>query len=345
MPTRSSLSGRGRSAFSLVELLVVIAIVALLLALMLPAVQAARESARRLTCSNNLKQIAVALLQYEAAFSRLPSAATVSEGTNSDSCIGCWDPWAEAKLAASAAGAGQGTSWMLEILPMLEAKAVFDQWNRQGNVLDNAAAAQTDLATFYCPTRRATIRTANGDHLNLLDASWQGGGTDYGGCLGRLDGFENDLALNHRFAHREALGPARPLEGVFLPNVGATLASIRDGQSNTIMLGEVQRLRPRLDGTTAEQDSGTSQDGWAVGGAATLFATATDADHGNPGGLNNGFFESPGSDHVGGCFFALADGSVHFISDQIDAGDNDAVFPLLGSKRDGEIAGLPTAGE
>jgi hypothetical protein len=73
-----------------------------------------------------------------------------------------------------------------------------------------------------------------------------------------------------------------------------------------------------------------------VGGVATLFVTSTSpAD--NPGGLNNRFFQSAGSEHLGGAFFAMADGSVHWISEFIDAADNDAVFPLLGSMRDGEV--------
>jgi len=95
-------------------------------------------------------------------------------------------------------------------------------------------------------------------------------------------------------------------------------------------------LRPIPGGTGAAQTyNRTSQDGWAVGGVATLFDLATDPHRSNPGGLNNLFFESPGSDHVGGAFFALGDGSVRFISEFVDARDNGAALPLLGSIRDG----------
>jgi prepilin-type N-terminal cleavage/methylation domain-containing protein/prepilin-type processing-associated H-X9-DG protein len=341
-PRRSS-----RAAFSLVELLVVIAILGLLVALLLPAAQAAREAARRTACSGNLKQIALAVIAYESANGRLPAAAIVSEGNNTATCLGCWDPWAEARtpLDASQAPAKHGTGWMLEILPHVEQMAVFAAWDRSTNVAGNAAVAQTDIPTFYCPTRRGGIRTGSDDHLNLLDASWRGGGTDYGGCYGRLDGFVNDTASNHRFADRGTLGPSRLFDGPFLPNAGVALAVIRDGQSNTILLGEMQRLRPNGLPGAANTYNRTSYDGWAVGGVASLFVTATDMVHRNPGGMNNHFFESAGSDHPGGCSFAMADGSVQFLSEFIDAKDNHSVFPLLGSMRDGALASLATVGD
>ena len=131
----------GRSGFSLVELLVVVAIVALLAGLLLPAVQAARESARRSTCQQNLRQLALAVLAYESGSRRLPAATLVSEAFNPASCTGCWNPWAEARRTSFLPGEKQGTSWLLAVLPFFEQAHLFDRWNRSTNVLGNAAVA------------------------------------------------------------------------------------------------------------------------------------------------------------------------------------------------------------
>lgn len=335
-----------RAAFTLVELLVVIAIIALLIALLMPAVQGARESARRTQCGNNIKQLSLAVLAYESQNRVFPPASNTTER---DPCpVGCFDPWKEAGLASGfTPGTRHGTSWILTVLPFMEQSALADSWNRQTNVRGNAALAQTDIPMLYCPTRRGGIRIGAGDHLNLVDSSWRGGGTDYGGCYGRGDGFVNDTADDHRFADTDTpvVGSKGNRQGMFLPNAGRLLSAATDGLANTIMLGELQRLRPLAGGSGAANTySRTSHDGWAAGGVATLFVTATDPGHGNPGGMNNLFFESPGSDHAGGSFFAMADGSVQWLSEFIDAKDNNAVFPLLGSIRDGAVASLATAG-
>ena len=333
-----------RRGFTLTELLVTIAIVSLLVGLLLPAVQSARETARRSHCQNNLKQIAIGVLGYENANSRFPPAAIVSEGSNTATCTGCWNPWAEAQLTSfSPAGSKHGTSWVLETLPFLDETALFNSWDRQTNVLGNASIAQADIRLLYCPTRRSGIRTGQNDHRNLVSTSWRGGGTDYGGCYGRLDGFLNTTSDDHRFADRGTPipGSVGRRDSVFLPNLGVAAGAIRDGLSNTIMLGEMQRLRPISGATSAAHTyNRTSHDGWAAGGVATLFTTATDPSHSNPGGMNNLFFESPGSDHPGGASFAMADGSVHWLDEFVDAKDNNAVFPLLGSMRDGQSASL-----
>jgi len=367
-PTAASMKPRRirccpRRGFTLVELLVTIAILGLLVAMLLPAVQSARESARRVHCGNNLKQIALGCLAYESSNGHLP-AATRSTDRKPD-CQGCYDPWNEARRMGVVAGDNlHGTSWLLEILPHLDQTPLFTAWNRDTNVLGNATVAQTDVPLFYCPTRRYGIRTGRNDHKSLPSETWRGGGTDYGGCMGRVDGFLNNAGNNsdwsgrHRYCeHNDPADPGPPaswtiqglpnghptVDGLFRTIHPRRIAAARDGSSHTILLGELQRLRPNGLAGAANTDNRTSFDGWAVGGASTLFVTATDPARGNPGGLNNGFFESPGSDHAGGATFGMADGSVHFVSEFVDAKDNSAVFPLLGAMRDGQPASLASA--
>lgn len=324
-------AGRGRAAFSLVELLVVIAIVGVLVALLLPAVQSAREAARRSTCSNNIRQLALGLLAYESSQGRLPAATLVATVSNGESCVDCWNPWEEARQDSASYDSSHkrgGGSWVLEILPHIDQTTVANQWNWLTNVRGNSVTAQTDIAGFYCPSRRSGMRSGDDRSMLLDPTTWTGGGIDYGGCYGRLDGFE-DAATSPHF-HRFNPRGTNPqvLGGPFRANLGVPLAAIRDGQTNQILLAEVQRLPASTAGAAA------SQDGWAVGGAATLFTTVSAA-------INDGHFESAGSEHSGGATIALADGSVRFLSDSI----NSAVYPLLGSMADGQIASIEQANQ
>ncbi|MFM9059347.1 MAG: DUF1559 domain-containing protein [Planctomycetaceae bacterium] len=330
--------GPARAGISLVEMIVVVAILMAFVALILPAVQAARESARRVACAAKLRGLATALLVFECTNRTLPAATVVSTGTSTAACTDCWNPWAEARVAAGfTPGSRQGTSWIREVLPQLDLLPMYSQWNPATNVLGNAAIAGRDIPGLLCPSRRGGLRTGSGDELNLPDPTWTGGGTDYGGCLGRSDGFENAVANDHRFAHQGDATTAAKIRGAFRANAGTSLTDFIDGCSTTILVGEVQRLRPLPGGTNpADVDWRTSQDGWAVGGAATLFSTGGDPVLATRDGINNGFFESPGSDHAGGAFFATADGAVRFMID--GAAGPGGVFPLLGSIADGATA-------
>jgi len=179
----------------------------------------------------------------------------------------------------------------------------------------------------------------------MLLPGFTGGGTDYGGCLGRVNGYNNYCvrthhACGHVFVYGAYLDPGDDRIGAFSLNSTVSFRDMVDGTSQTILVGEVQRLLPPDGATSYDESNQFSNDGWALGGVATQFVTAIageGTDKGQTGGMNNGFFESPGSEHSGGAHFGLADGSVRFISEDVDSN----IFAWLGSIRDGQTFEMP----
>jgi prepilin-type N-terminal cleavage/methylation domain-containing protein/prepilin-type processing-associated H-X9-DG protein len=331
---------RARSAgFTLVEILVVISIVGVLIGLTLPAVNAAREAGRRAECSNHVRQIGLALHQYLELHRCFPPGAILKPPYPS---VKLWyDPWEE---AAGVSSGKHGTSWITAILPFIEEGNVYKNWNFSKSVIGNMTIAQTDIAIFYCPSRRAGIRP--GDE-QIMFQHWRSGGTDYGGCLGRCNGWRNDYSadysgppkISHKFLYGSTLFEDNKT-GIFVPNRATTSANIYDGLSTTIMIGEMQRLHPLAGASGYDKSSRTSNDGWATAGVATLFNTMVageDGDLGAPGGFNNWFFESAGSDHPKGAQFCFADGSVHFLNENIDS----RLYSYLGSIADRQMIQAP----
>jgi prepilin-type N-terminal cleavage/methylation domain-containing protein len=319
-----------KNGFSLVELLVVIAVIGILIGMLLPAVQSAREAARRMQCSNNLAQIAKATLNYADAMKAFPPACKVGTIVGKPTEYDCWAEALDDTVNASK----NGCSWMLLILPYMEEGSLYKRWDFTKSISGNLFAANTDISSFYCPTRRTGLRV--GDANYMLIPGFKAGGTDYGGCVGRWNAFENHLEWHHHWDDQDKIeinfGPRSRFVGIFMPNVTAKYKDIIYGTAHTILAGEM-RLRPRTDDSKQERAE-TSYDGWFLGGSPTAFDTTTDPAHNNPGGINNWFFESPGSEHRGGAQFAMADASVHFINENIDSATNDSVFPLMGSMAD-----------
>lgn len=316
---------RRRVGFTLIELLVVMVIISILVSMLLPAVQNAREAARRTQCQNHLKQIALALHNYHEQHLSFPPGSVATTGicsladcgsTTSDSAV---DVWSE---AANTLSGSHGTSWMLRILPQLEQSTSFKKWDFSQSVLENEPVAKRNIPLFFCPSRRSEIRA--GDDTAIMFQNWTAGGTDYGGSLGGCDGFHN-CGSHESWMSETSRRPLSECRGIFWVNSHVSLASIKDGTSHTLMIGEVQRLRDRNStGLTLE----TSQDGWAVGGAATHFSTCSDGCL----GINGKHFEAPGSSHKLGANFGLADGSVRFLSENM----NIFVLTALGSIASGD---------
>jgi prepilin-type N-terminal cleavage/methylation domain-containing protein/prepilin-type processing-associated H-X9-DG protein len=327
------------TGFTLIEVLVVISIIGVLMGITLPAVSAAREASRRGQCADHVKQIGLALHQYLADHRRFPPGAILDQPYPK---VEKWyDPWEE---SASTVLGKHGSSWMVNILPYIEESYICKCWNYSKSVLYNKTLAQTDIALFYCPTRRVGIRL--GDE-QIMFQNWTSGGTDYGGCLGRCNGWRNEYSaayagppkISHRFLYGSTLFEDAKT-GVFVPNRATTVSEILDGMTKTIMIGEMQRLHPLAGAAGLDKSSRTSNDGWATAGVATLFNTmiaGEDGDDGAPGGFNNWFFESAGSDHPFGANFGYADASVRFLNENIDS----KLYSYLGSMADQKMIQTP----
>ena len=228
----------------------------------------------------------------------------------------------------------------LQLLPFVETNYLFKAWNFEYGVEGNAVSAMMDVKGLYCPTRRSALRSGI-DNAMMLSTSWTGGGTDYGGCAGRHAAFTLDSGYNlcdasmhynpdfvpSQFKGKEKDDTPERRCGIFgRVNVSTKFGEIRDGLSNTIMTGELQRLTDVSPG---------SKDGWAIGGPATLFTTGAmmKLDYKLPVGLmNNGFFGSPGSATRMGPTMGWATARCGF--GQRRSTRN--IFALLGSMADGE---------
>lgn len=206
-----------KAGFTLVELLVVIAIIGILVGLLLPAVQQIREAARRTQCLNNLKQLGLALHNYEAAFKGFPEARVSPNGTS-----GYVIP------AAVGAGTSSWKSWTASILPYIEQQGISDLYNQQVEWFNtvNLEAVRTQIPVFVCPSTPDSPRK---DPYHLRDAA----AGDYG-CINEV----------HRRVFEEVLTPPQfntrveDREGPLVKQVKMKMRDIVDGLSNTIIVAE-----------------------------------------------------------------------------------------------------------
>jgi prepilin-type N-terminal cleavage/methylation domain-containing protein len=361
----------GQRGFTLVELLVVISIIGVLVGLLLPAVQSAREAARRASCQNNLKNVALASLNFATTNQTFPKNSVRPNGLLNFGT--------------------QGVSWMVGILPHIEQNALFDRlefrqdpvfsfFGRQvylfGNqTAQNLAVAQTRVQLFHCPSDGTSLEALT----NRGEAKWFPSiiplaGTSYKGVMGSLWNWydPSNLTLESTFTGKRGLvdpvvnpvlggsdvsGGGRQVSlwafcsnnGIYHPGFMRTgtaigperldcqtrLSDIKDGQSNVFLVGEAVAAYSRR---TAWFHSVMS----TATTALPLNDRARCASTGNRRkdlescdamwGDNSGFY----SNHVGGAQFALADGSVRWVSDQIDL----LTYQRLGSMADGQSASI-----
>ncbi|HVJ86243.1 MAG TPA: DUF1559 domain-containing protein [Caulifigura sp.] len=310
-----------RPGFTLIELLVVIAIIAILIALLLPAVQQAREAARRTQCKNNFKQIGLAIHNYHDAHLVFPTSLHM--GGNRPGCT--WP------LGNGAVGQWYRFSWSAMILPQMEMGALYNGFNfsynyhvapnidANGSNMHNAGAR---VATYLCPTdpqgdsgcnRTGSISNSVGtDDLGRTNMAaiadslqWQCSTTNQG--WGRTDG-----------------------NGIMFNSSRTRMRDVTDGTSNTFLVGEVTGGRPSSYECYPWAVMNLSDTGNGINGAFTT-----------PGGRTNWSATPDMNDagfssyHTGGAHFLMADGAVRFVSQNISS----STLQALGSRGNGEVVG------
>jgi prepilin-type N-terminal cleavage/methylation domain-containing protein/prepilin-type processing-associated H-X9-DG protein len=275
-----------RGAFTLVELLVVIAIVSILIGLLLPAVQSAREAARRTQCTNNLRQIGLAILNYEGKHKVLPAG---NYDPRESPVIPKWGPY--------------NFSAFVQLLPDLDEQNLFERFSRRKHVTEppNASLVGTTIESLHCPSESAA-RTSFHQGFSITV-----GHTNYVLSAGSFwDGF----------CEQEVHPPRN--NGLFWDRASRIgIKNIKDGASKTIMIGERARgLFP-----DAEKWSW-----WVSGyGGDTMFVTfhpINKAFHpGDGNAYSTSLYGGVSSFHPGGVNLCFADGSVHFMSEELPSWD------------------------
>jgi prepilin-type N-terminal cleavage/methylation domain-containing protein/prepilin-type processing-associated H-X9-DG protein len=319
-----------RVGFTLVELLVVMAIIAVLISMLLPAVQKVREAGARTKCANNLHQIGLAILNYEAGMGRLPPACYTPE---EDPAFAAWepDPLPQGQPARSV---------HTIILPYIEQTALYSLFDSQDwwEAGPNRQAIQTRVVMYLCPSvpsgdRTRLFSTGNG-LLGLFGSTMSGYVTDYTVAVRANDELEG---------HPTLIRPIPPGYNAMLqPNVQTPILQVSDGTSNTILLaesagnpdeyamGRSTGNQVAAPGLWADHRTPFVFDG-CDGAHPTAPPTGPPASRGlSMNCTNNGEIYSF---HIGGANFLFGDGSVRFLNDRIKVG----VMAALITRDGGEV--------
>lgn len=291
-------------AFTLVELLVVIAVISVLIGLLLPAVQSAREAARRMQCSNHLKQLGIALHNYHDTHHCFPSA---------------WRGYDKLDPSKSHPYGRPGWSWAAAILPFMEQQSLRDLIDLDRSVADpeNRIARETPISLFVCPTnsfpeKTFTLRSVSDAAVPVPSPVLLVSGEMSEDELDSSFSMSNYVAsFGTTSAHPPTATPPQAgdlylSDGAFYHNSELGMSAFTDGLSNTIFLGERASLRPHLS-TWVGMPPGTK--------CATALVVAASRSGFNNTGVGHGF----SSEHPSGAQFLLGDGSVHFVAETIDA--------------------------
>ncbi|MCC9604718.1 DUF1559 domain-containing protein [Blastopirellula sp. JC732] len=300
-----------RRGFTLVELLVVIAIIGVLIALLLPAVQQAREAARRSQCQNNLKQLGLALHNYHDTYQSFPP--TCVKEANQDQ-----------------PGSQQATFWSAFILPQIEQGNIYDKiqgmgfgivWNDSGN---NQNLLNTKIEAYRCPSA-PDANTSTQEGVTHYRAN-------YGVVTSGTVGYNSSHGTNNHYMDDGSDNHAR-FNGPFLRrNITTRFADITDGTSNTVGIGE------RWNHKKTEESKYLNY--WYIGipnsqDRHSAFSGSTGIPLNSPDTGEVGY-AGFSSQHPGGVQFAQMDGSVRFVSENTAAN----ILSAIGTRNGGEVVSL-----
>jgi prepilin-type N-terminal cleavage/methylation domain-containing protein/prepilin-type processing-associated H-X9-DG protein len=283
-----------KTGFTLVELLVSITIIGILMALLLPAAQAAREAARRMQCQCNLRQVGLAVLNYESHWQIFPPSSY-------------WRP--NAVPHDRAEFAYYRHNWAILALPFLENQPLYDLFDLSvpisGSNARNMTARATQLSTMLCPTDRYNSQPFMGDShpfTEPLGANWARGNYAANAALGQMilqtrysDGTYSPKAT-YCFTANSSGWPQNNLRGVMGANCSVTMAQIRDGASCTALLGEIRAGVTPIDSRGVWAMSSGSSALWGHGAQAMAPGDSVLDD----AGPNN---NSMNADDILGCTF------------------------------------------
>ncbi|QDT96062.1 DUF1559 domain-containing protein [Gimesia aquarii] len=306
--------------FTLIELLVVIAIIAILIALLLPAVQQARESARRSQCKNNLKQMGLGMHNYHDAH----NVFAISHGDT-----------------------GNSFGWRAMILPYVDQAPLYNQINFSGNIIDpgNLDVAQTPMSLYRCPSDPTLPRVSGGNQVwsnwcfpaSCTSASRNNiAVTTYKGVDGR--GYDQTLAASPMphgmFDRRMGLVASGGGGSLVTPNRTIRMRDVVDGTSNVLFVGENSPGFHAWSSWAAWHSPMTTA--FPINHPWTVWNSAQARISSGAHGWIPGFASS--SYHEGGAHFMMVDGSVHFLSENMDF----LTYQQLGNPQDGlPLGGLP----